>query len=75
MLKYQVSWEISIDEEDAKTPLEAAKYATFIMRDKYAEWQFYIQDYETKQIYSVNLEQLDEDAVEPVINYKPIIET
>ena len=70
---WNISWEINVDEEDAKTPLDAAKYATFIMRDTSADWQFYIQNDETKQIFSVDLEDSDEDAVLPVTDYKPII--
>lgn len=74
-MQWNISWEINTENEELITPLDVAKYCTKIMSDRTCEWQFYIQDDETKEIFSVDLEEDDEDAVLRVTNYKPIIKT
>jgi len=70
-MEFKIAWEISID---AANPLEAAKLATEMMRDKGSEWQFYVQEDESNDIFSVDLEEEDEDAVLLVNgNYVPTI--
>lgn len=60
--EYKVVWEIS--ELDAESPLQAAKTAQSWLRKD--NWQFYIQDVKTKEIFSVDLDEEDEDAVLPI---------
>lgn len=69
MPTYHISWEIELD---AETPLEAAKIAEEWAMEK--NWQYYVQDTDTKEIFSVDLQEEDEDAVLPVDEYKSIIE-
>jgi len=64
---YNISWEIIID---AENPLEAANIAQEWMRED--DWQFYVQDDETKEIFSVDMNE--EDSVLPIKEYTPIIE-
>jgi len=75
MIKYQIVWEMTLNDSDANTPLDAAIVCNNMLKEKDNYWQFYVQDYQTKEIFSVDLEENDEDAVLPVTNYKPIIET
>jgi hypothetical protein len=71
MSEYKVSWEININ---ANSPLNAAKEALIIMQDTGSiANQFYIQDEETEDIFSVDLDEEDENAVLPVDNYEPFI--
>lgn len=70
MTQFNVSYEINII---AENPLDAAKQANEIMVDSYP--QLYVQNDETKKIFSVDLEEYDEKAVLLVNNYSPIIET
>lgn len=75
MNQWNVIWEINTENEDLVTPLDVAKYCTNIMRDANYDWQFYIQNDDTKEIFSVDLEEADENAVLPVKDYKPIIQS
>jgi len=68
MKHYKVSFEIDVEDE---TPLGAAKEVQEMMRTD--DWQFYVQDDETKEVFSVDLTEDDEDAVLPVTNYEPFI--
>jgi hypothetical protein len=70
MPNFKVVIEIELD---AETPLEAAKLAKEYM-DGY-DFQSYIQNDETKEVFSVDLEEEDENAVLPVHVYHPMIET
>jgi len=71
MANFKVVWEIELE---AKNPLEAAKKAQKWLQSKGDDWQFYVQNDETKEISSVDLAEEDEDAVLPVDDYKPIID-
>lgn len=61
----------------ANNPLEAAKWAQAVARDRSVGLQFYVQDDETKEIFSVDLEEEDSDAVLSIKanEYTPVIET
>ena len=71
MTTYRISWEIELD---AETPLEAAHIAQDLLRED--DWQFYVQDSKTNKIFSVDLQEEDENAVLPVKpkDYQSIIE-
>ena len=68
MATYKIAWEIELE---AESPLEAAKEAQKWLRKD--DWMFYVQNSETNEIVSVDLQELDEDAVLPVDVYTPII--
>ena len=70
MALYKVVWEIEID---ADTPLAAAKEAQKWLQDKQSDWQFYVQEDGTHELFSVDLQEEDEDAVLPVDEYEPMI--
>jgi hypothetical protein len=65
---FKISWEIDME---ANTPLEAAKIAQKWLRKD--DWQFYVQNDETKEIFSVDLCEEDEDAVISIYEYFPQI--
>lgn len=71
---FNVSYEINTF---AKNPLEAAKWTQAVVRDKSVNLQLYVQNNKTKEIFSVDLEEEDEDAVLTVdtSEYKSVIET
>ena len=67
--EYKVVFEIQVP---ANSPLIAAQRVEEMIREDCAGWQWYVQDEETKQIYSVDT--TDEDF--PVIEtdkYNPLI--
>jgi hypothetical protein len=68
MKNYMISLELEVF---AETPLDAAKLAQERIRED--NWIFVVQDDETKKIFSVDLDEEDEDAVLPVNDYEPII--
>jgi hypothetical protein len=66
---YNISLEINVC---AKSPVEAAKKLQEWLRDTRINWQFYIQDDVTTDIYSVDLNEEDEDYIAIKINeYNP----
>jgi hypothetical protein len=65
---FRISLEIELE---ADSPLNAAKEAQNLFRND--NWQYYVQDTETHQIFSVDLQEEDDDAVLPVNEYQPII--
>ena len=68
-MKYSISWEIELI--DAVSPLDAAKKAQeMICKDS---WSFYVQDEDTKEIFSVDLNEDDEDAVLPIKSHQCVI--
>ena len=69
MTTFRISWEVELD---AETPLDAAKKAQNWLRKD--DWQYFVQDSDTNEIFSVDLQEEDEDAVLPVKEYKSIIE-
>lgn len=70
MNTYKIVWEIS--ELDAKTPLAAAQIAQNWITENAAS-QYYVQDQKTLELFSVDLQEEDEDAVLPVSEYIPEI--
>ena len=68
MANFKIAWEIELEATD---PLTAAKEAQKWMRKD--DWQFYVQNTETNEIHSVDLQEPDEDAVLPVVAYFPLI--
>jgi hypothetical protein len=70
MANFKIVWEIELE---AQTPLEAAKTAQEWIKEPLNNWQFYVQNEETKEISSVDLEEVDENAVFPVKSYHPLI--
>jgi len=71
MATHRVTFEIEVDAEDS---FSAAQTVRDWLRNPDTEWQFYVQDTNTKEVFSVDLQEPDEDAVLPVINYQPLIE-
>lgn len=69
MNTYKIVWEIS--ELDAKTPLAAAQIAQKWITETAS--QYYVQDQKTLELFSVDLQEEDEDAVLPVSEYIPEI--
>lgn len=73
MAIFKVCWEIQLD---AENPLEAAKLANkWLQENDNSAVQYYVQQDETKEIFSVDLDEDDEDAVLPIKDYTPIIES
>jgi hypothetical protein len=70
MKSFKVSFEIDVS---AETPLEAAKIVQNYLQDPDEDWQFFVQDEQTDEIFSVDLGETDDDAVLPVDNYVPFI--
>jgi hypothetical protein len=70
MATFKVVWEIELE---ASNPLEAAKTAQKWMDEADNDWQFYVQNDETKEVSSVDLQQDDENAVQSVEKYEPLI--
>jgi hypothetical protein len=69
MPTFKIVWEIELE---AKNPLEAAKEAQRWISGN--DWQYYVQNDETKEVFSVDLSEEDEDAVIPTEKYEPLIE-
>lgn len=70
MTTFNVVFEIELDASD---PLSAAKEVEKWLKANGDHWQYYVQNTETKEISSVDLQEEDEDAVLPVENYEPLI--
>ena len=72
MAEFKVVWEIQLD---AENPLDAAKKAQEWQKDYENEaTQFYVQKDGEKEVFSVDLNEDDEDAVLPVDKYVPLID-
>jgi hypothetical protein len=69
MGNFKVSFEIEVD---ASSPLAAAKEVQDWMRSD--DWQFYVQNTYSKEVFSVDLQEEDEDAVILVKDYEPFIQ-
>lgn len=67
---YNISLEINIS---GGSPLEAAKKLQEMLQNKAEGWQYYVQEEGSKEIFSVDLEEEDSDAVLPANDYYPII--
>ena len=70
MKTYNISIEITLD---AINPLEAAKQLQNWIKENETNWQFYVQEDGSKDIYSIDLEEPDEAAVLIANGYIPII--
>ena len=68
MANFKVVFEIKVD---ASCPLVAAQEVQRRMRND--DWQFYVQNCDTHKVFSVDLNEEDENAVIPVKEYHPII--
>lgn len=68
MKAYNVIMEIELDSD---SPLEAAKTAETWLRD--GGFQYYVQDVDSRELFSVDLSESDDDAVLPIKNYEPLI--
>ena len=72
MATFKVVWEIQLD---ANNPLEAAKTAQSWIQEHGSQCQqYYVQNDETNEVHSVDLNEEDEDAVLPVHKYHALIE-
>lgn len=69
MAKYKLSFEIN---DEANSPLEVAKQVQEMIQEG-GYYQWYVQDEETGEIFSVDLSEEDEDAVLPVKEYEQFI--
>ena len=71
MAIFKVVHEINVE---AKNALEAAKIVQGWMDNADTNWQFYVQEYDRKEVFSVDLSEDDSEAVLPVKTYEPMIE-
>lgn len=74
MPNFKIVWDIELE---AKSPLEAAKEAQRWLQSKGNDWSYYVQEEgKSKPIFSVDLQEEDENAVLPVTEgeYKPMIQ-
>ena len=55
----------------ADTPLEAAKIVQKMIQNQNCNWQYYIQNEDTQEIFSVDLDEDDENATILIDEYKP----
>lgn len=71
MKEFHVSLEIDVL---AHNPLEAANILQGWLDDADTYWQYFVQDEETKEVFSVDLDEVDEeDKVIKIGKYEPII--
>lgn len=69
MSHYKIVLELELE---ADSPLEAAKLAQEWERDVNVDLQYWVQD-NSETVYSVDLAELDEEAVIEIDNYIPLI--
>ena len=67
---YNISLEINLS---GGSPLEVAKKLQEMLQEKADSWQYYVQEEDSKEIFSVDLAEEDCDAVLPANDYCPII--
>lgn len=73
---FKVSHEIEVE---ADSPLEAAYKVNHMMDNRVFDseaiggWQFYVQEENSTEVFSVDLDEEDENAVLPVKKYEPFI--
>lgn len=68
--QYSIVWEINSLE--GESPLDVAKKVQDMLQSN--DWQYYVQDEKTKELFSVDLQEEDDDAVIQVTGeYIPII--
>lgn len=71
MKTFKVVWEIQLDAND---PLDAAKIALKWIQGSSQAHQFYVQEEDSKELFSVDLDEEDHDTVLPVNVYIPLID-
>jgi len=70
-MTYRVVLEIEVDET---SPLAAAQTVQGWLQDPNSDWQYYVQPCDkSEDVFSVDLSEEDEDAVQEVSNYIPMI--
>ena len=70
-MTYKVVFEIEVE---AETPLEATKTVEGWLQNSDNNWQYYVQPCDkSEDVFSVDLSEEDEDAVQEVDNYIPMI--
>jgi len=67
---YSIALEINMS---ARSPVEAARKLQEWLRDTDINWHFYIQDDATTDIYSVDLDEVDDKMVIEANDYTPVI--
>ena len=73
MAKEQKHYRLVLEIDDENTsPLEAAKNIQKMVKED-GDYQWYVQDVDTNEIFSVDLSEEDEDAVLPVHVYHSLI--
>ena len=71
MITHKVVLEIEVE---ADSPLEAAKQIQSWLDEGDSKWQFYVQPCDkSEDVFSVDLSEDDEDAVQELDNYIPMI--
>ena len=70
MKNYNIVLELNVS---AETPLEAAKQAEAMCMSDVGRFTYVVQDDETNELSTVDLTELDEDAVLPLDIYEPLI--
>jgi hypothetical protein len=70
MATFKVVWEIEVE---AETPLKAAKKAEKWLRKPKMGWIYMVQEENESDIYSVDLDEEDDNAVLLAHDYEPLI--
>ena len=70
MKHYKVVLEIEVD---AESPLKAAKKLEKWGKQSIMSFTYVVQDDQTDEIFTVDLDELDEDAVLPTHDHQPLI--
>lgn len=73
MAEFKVVMEIQVE---AENPLEAARQVENWIKEEGEHFQYYVQEDGKEEIYSIDLEETDEDAILPInpSDYIPIID-
>lgn len=69
-MHYKVVFEIETESDD---PLSAAKSIQESIQSSDTDWQYYVQESRSGDVFSVDLGEEDENAVIEVDNYIPLI--
>lgn len=72
MKTYKVVFEIEVD---AETPLKAAKEIQSWLDEGDQKWQFYVQSYDSPDVFSIDLDELDSDQQQKCDSYIPLIKS
>jgi len=72
--KPQIHYKIVLEiEAEAENPLEAAKEIQSWLDAANNKWVFYVQEEDSSKVFSVDLDEDDDDAVLEVDDYIPMI--